>query len=253
MHRRIKAAAAFALGLMAITPIAACSQQHTVAGKTSADVFPVPATRALADAACKGDADAVRRLVAEGVEPNGRGLDDTTILMWAMSCENQSGLEALLSSGADPDLGAEGYFPVSLAATFRKPDVLSLLLKHGGNPNLPPRDTMPENWRRIDTPLWHALGASMDHANTENLKLLLEAGADVNQGSTGGDSPSVVRLAVGFNRPEEALLMIGYGYRGDLNELQVAARRSLENPSLMESVKPRLRSFIDRLEEMKRR
>lgn len=231
----------------------ACQQEHRVAGKSSGDVFPDARIRALADAACIGDAQEVRRLVAAGTPPNGRGFEDTTVLMWAMSCENAAGLESLLAAGADPNLGANGYFPVSLASTFRKSDVLRILLKHGGNPNLPPLGTLPETWRNIDPPLWYALGASMHHDNMENLRLLLEAGADVNQGRSGGKSHSVISSAAAFNRPEEAALMLDFGYRGDLDELQSFAQSSLDNPSIIEEIKPRLRAFIERVELEKRK
>lgn len=125
---------------------------------------------ALARAAMEGDAEEVRRLIREeGADPNATTQEGAALISWPMLTDSVAGVEALLEGGADPNLPIPRFgTPVGLAARGESPAILSALLDHGGDP-----DAMNQNHE----PPWFP--AAMNE-RWENVKLLVERGADVN-------------------------------------------------------------------------
>jgi len=140
----------------------------------------------LAIATEHGDSDTVRRLIKnEGVNPDRVFARDTGIplMAWPIRARNLDGLRALLDNGADPNARVYktvdgrrlGYNNAMVyAAKMDDPRFLELLLKHGGDPNT--RNSAGE------TLLFQAFIAGNQW---ENVKLLIENGANINESNRG--------------------------------------------------------------------
>lgn len=155
----------------------------------------------LAVAAEHGDAGTIRHLMRdENVDPdtifakgeNGQGMP---LVAWPVYTENPEGLKAMLENGADPntrrperidkryDDGTESHKfrydnALVYAAQADDPIYLKLLLDHGGDPN-----TVNTN----DEPLTFV--AFLHQNQWQNVKLLVERGAKVNDPSFYPGSP----------------------------------------------------------------
>ncbi|WP_115527725.1 MULTISPECIES: ankyrin repeat domain-containing protein [Xanthomonas] len=155
--------------------------------------FPDRKAQALALAAEYGNVEEVRRLMKdEHVDPDVIfSTDGYPLLMWPIMTHNPAGLRAMLENGADPNArkqdqivktykdGSGGsYFKsenaMVWAAKQQDPIYLKLLLDHGGDPNT--RNTNDETI---------LLQAFLTQNQWENVKLLVERGADVNAKSQG--------------------------------------------------------------------
>ncbi|WP_312107758.1 ankyrin repeat domain-containing protein [Stenotrophomonas indicatrix] len=140
----------------------------------------------LAVASEQGDADTITRLVKdEGVDPDKVFARDAGIplLAWPLRAKNLDGLRALLDNGANPNARAYktvdgrrlGYNNAMVyAAKLDDARYLQLLLKYGGDPNT--RNSAGE------TLLFQAFIAGNQW---ENVKLLIENGANINESNRG--------------------------------------------------------------------
>jgi uncharacterized protein len=147
-----------------------------------------PNGQALAIAAEMGDVEEIRRLMKdEGVDPDGMfSPEGFPLLAWPIYTRNPAGLKAMLENGADPnarfpepyiDRATDGSIlrtgyknnAMVWAAKAEDPIYLKLLLDHGGDPNT--RNSNNET-------LLHQ--AFIWQNQWENVKLLVERGADVN-------------------------------------------------------------------------
>jgi ankyrin repeat protein len=94
-------------------------------------------------------------------------------LLTAMHGSKKNAFEALLKNGADPNrIGPNHQCLMLAAAKANDPYWLTEALRYGGNPNI---DNMASASRR-GTPLTVAVGNN----KLENVKLLVQSGADVN-------------------------------------------------------------------------
>ncbi|WP_243409544.1 ankyrin repeat domain-containing protein [Pontibacter virosus] len=98
-----------------------------------------------------------------------------TLLIWAVLTDRYKSVQALLESGADPEI-RDTYSGTSAlmeaADKSETSEYVKLLLKYGANPNID-ADAIEPN--RVATPLIAAAGNRF-----ESVKLLVEAGADIN-------------------------------------------------------------------------
>jgi uncharacterized protein len=96
-------------------------------------------------------------------------------------------------------VATDGFTALHLAAFFRRPEGVRLLLERGADPN-----AVAENAMRV-TPL-HSAAARGDHVA---VRLLLAAGADPNARQQGGFVPLHAAVAVGDRELAEMLLAAG--------------------------------------------
>lgn len=173
-------------------------------GMSAQEILSNSKATALANAACKGDASEISRLVHAGADVNYRGKGGISPLIWAMSCHNYQGMQALLKAGANPNQPMENdQGPVWLAAGGSDPKILPILLKYGGNPN------------DVQHGRSSALENAMMFQRTANMKLLVQHGADVN--FVGLQSAGLD--AAGHQRFDYVVFLLQHGYNHDLQEL----------------------------------
>ena len=173
--------------------VAALSLSSSLLGAARSDI---------ADAAMRGDAAAVRALLARKADVNAPQADGATALHWAVyrgdrelvvaliraganvKAANREGatplwlasvngdaaiLTALIEAGADANEPLPfGRTPLMIAARTGKVDAMVVLLDHGANPNA--KETL-----RGTTPLMWAA----DEGHAEAIKLLIDRGADI--------------------------------------------------------------------------
>lgn len=136
------------------------------------------------DAVARGDGMAIQRFAAAGGDLNVRNSGGSTPLWVALKEKNRYSYEALLTSGADPNVIMSGRRVVThWAASEEDPWWLRLALEHGADPNLV---NVGRGRPSQGTPLKFALSKrSMifpkDARFLDNVKLLVEHGADINK------------------------------------------------------------------------
>ena len=187
----------------------------------SADYFTTPETVAAAKAIRRGNAEGLERLIADGLDVNARGREGMDLLKWSLGSFCLKCFETLLEHGADIERPPAGEYtgkikqlflkPVmELAARLNDPAYLSLLLRHGGNPNaLDVYGTRTIIYEAI-------MGGRM-----ENVRLLVEAGADINaRQELSRETPLHTAVAVQnydiayylLERGADPMLETGWGY-----------------------------------------
>ena len=123
----------------------------------------------VADAVMRGDAAAVRALLAQKADVNATQADGATALHWAVYRADPAMTDLLLQAGANPKVAnSEGATPLSLACMNGNAAIMESLLKAGADPN----EALP----RGET----ALMMASRTGNVAAMKVLLDRGAQVN-------------------------------------------------------------------------
>ena len=190
------------------------------------------ASSRLIDAAKRGDAAAVRALVAQKVDVNAPDADGSTALHWAaqrddvamadvliaaganvkaatrykvtplgLACTNGDArlVDRLLKAGADPNrTSEEGQTALMTAALNGKPDAVKLLLETGANVNA------VEPYKGQTALMWAA-----SEGNAAAADILIAHGADVKAKSKAGFTPLL--FAVRNDHPEAAKALLDHG------------------------------------------
>ncbi len=175
-----------------------------ISGMSAKDVFKDPQTLALVEAACHGDIPKIDALVKQGANVNATGYRDMSVLAWAMACKSYRGTERLLELGANPNFKMKetgDISPTWIAAGSRDPRWLPMMLAHGGYPNI----TGPGGFRS-------ALSLAIEQNRMQNVQLLLDHGANVNEHDSGGNSAATDAAALAKFDAVEMLLKHGYDY-----------------------------------------
>jgi ankyrin repeat protein len=166
------------------------------------DSFPDKKTAALASAAMDSNVKEIDSLLASGAQINGRGKGGITPLMWALYHLKKDGYRALLERHADPNLQEDdGDSVMQWAAQLKDSTYLQLALEHGGNPNLINAQSAHDR-----SPLFSAIALTPD--TTENVALLIKAGADMNLVSPTG---TPLTDAAGTNQYEVVYMLLQAG------------------------------------------
>lgn len=190
---------------------------------------------ALVRVAVADDAGEVARLVQKGANPNHMESDSIPMLMWAICANSVKGFEALLKAGANPNLEAQGegwgdgkarkgwpngfaiekgWSTVMMASVSGNPEFLRLALAWHGDPNARKGERRP----------YFPLLLAADKGIQENLKLLLQAGADINIHENDPNSWGGANYALAATgRYDIALWLIEQGYSHDFPGLAKTA------------------------------
>jgi ankyrin repeat protein len=223
----MKRALVFLLGLWAVPGLA--------------QVPPAPAEQAaytgLHAAAARGDAAAIARLVATGADPNGRDGYRRTPLHVAAYRGQHAAMRALVQAGADPNaLEADRYDIVTIAAVANDLPTLEVALAIGCSArNVTSRydgtaliAAAHLGHRDVVATLVKA-GAPLDHVNnlgwtaliesivlgdggprhTATLRVLVDAGANVNLPDRNGTTPLALARGRGYGAMAAALEKAG--------------------------------------------
>jgi len=127
----------------------------------------------VADAAMRGDKEALRTLIEQRADVNAPQADGATAVHWAVFKSDREMLDLLLKAGASPKAAnREGATPLWLASVNGDAPIVTALLKAGADPN----EKLPLG----RTPLMEAARTG----NLDTIKALLDRGADVNAKET---------------------------------------------------------------------
>lgn len=197
-----------------------------VAGKTAQEMFPDSRVAALADAAANGRVDEILALLKEGVPIDAEGYRRATPLTFAVLAPNLAGTETLLKNGANPNHRIDdpayvnGLPIVMFLGRANQPDLLSLMLRYGANPNA----RSPVRASTADKFPYEGDSLLIESVMIfQNVKLLVQAGADVNfrpqsnPNATGGHTAASNAAALGQFDVLEFLL--DHGATVDLDEI----------------------------------
>ncbi len=154
----------------------------------------------VADAAMKGDKDAVRALLKQAADVNATQGDGMTALHWAAMKGDAETVQMLIYAGANVKATTRngGYTALYMAAERGSAPVLEVLLKAGADPKARAADGL--------TPL---MTAAMG-GDAESIRVLIEHGADPNaKESDHGQTP--LSFAAAFNRADAIKMLLQHG------------------------------------------
>jgi ankyrin repeat protein len=170
------------------------------------------ATADVADAAMRGDREAVRAAIARKADVNVPQVDGTTALHWAAERDDLDLADLLINAGARATARArEGVTPLQLAAVNGSELMIDRLLKAGADVNAPLSAVG-------DTALMMAARTG----KTGAIRVLVEAGANVNAMETWGGTTALM-WAVSEGHVEAARMLIEAGADVNARSHYVAA------------------------------
>src|SRR5947207_2204667 len=154
----------------------------------------------LADAAMKGNREAVRTLLQRRADANAPQIDGTTALHWAVRVDDLDMADMLIRAGANVSAATrEGVKPLQLAAMNGNAAMLVKLIKAGADPNTPLTESG-------DT----ALMMASRTGKTDAIAALLETGAQINAKETWGGTTALM-WAVSERHPAAVKVLIDQG------------------------------------------
>jgi ankyrin repeat protein len=169
------------------------------------DYFTEPVHVKLAEAVGRGKLDQIGELIKQGADVNAKGRDGMRPLFWAIGKKSLKGFEILLQNGANPNVTAErlikGERPPSvmeLASIAESSEYLRLALKHGGDANF----LVGYGNRTI-------IYEAILNNRTDNVRILIEAGADLAHRDTAGTPP--IMTAAGIKNFDMVYLFLEKG------------------------------------------
>jgi ankyrin repeat protein len=170
------------------------------------------ATTDVADAARRGDRDAVRAALARKADVNAAQVDGSTALHWAAERDDLEMADQLIRAGARVTARTrEGVTPLQLAATNGSATMIDRLLKAGADPNAPLTAAG-------DTALMMAARTG----TTDAIRVLVEAGGNPNAQETWGGTTALM-WAVSEGHTDAARLLIAAGANVSARSHYVAA------------------------------
>ena len=168
----------------------------------------------LAKAVRDGDVRSIREEVLDHHVPVDIREEEygTTLLMMATFYDNLESAKCLLELGADPNLcddttNSWGVNSVFIACQYDSPttEMLQMLIDYGGDPDSQARGVKYNNLRELVPMRDFALQAASRYS-IEKVKVLLQAGADVNK--YGGEPDETAILYAGIHNQMDILLYL---------------------------------------------
>ena len=170
------------------------------------------ATTDVADAAKRGDRDAVRAALARKADVNAAQIDGSTALHWAAERDDLDMADQLIRAGARVTARTrEGVTPLQLAATNGSAAMIDRLLKAGADVNAP-----------LSAGGDTALMMAARTGKTDAIRVLVEAGGNVNAKESWGGTTALM-WAVSEGHADAARLLIGAGADVNARSNYVAA------------------------------
>jgi len=165
----------------------------------SGPLFGAPASD-VADAAMRGNKEAVRTLIQQKANVNASQSDGTTALHWAVRTDDLETADLLIRAGAKISAANhDGATPLLLASINGNAAMLERLIKAGADPNA-------ALTKYGDT----ALMMTARTGKTDAVKMLLDHGAQVNAKETWGDTTALM-WAVSELHPAVVKMLIDHG------------------------------------------
>ena len=165
----------------------------------SAQSFAAPSSD-IADAAMRGNKDAVRSLLQKKADVNAAQVDGTTALHWAVRADDLETAELLIRAGATVSAAnREGVTPMRLASINGNAPMIEKLLKAGANPN-----ALLSKFG--DT----ALMLAARTGKLDAVKALLDNGAQVNAVETWGGTTALM-WAVSERHLDTVKMLLAHG------------------------------------------
>lgn len=163
--------------------------------------FDDPQVIKLCEAVMDGDLATIEKLVESGVELNARGRDGMTPLLFSLVGLNKTGLERLLTHGANPNLQTKNKDSfMRYAARASDSAYLKMGLENGGDPNLR---------GKMDRTLLFEVAMENNDTVKNNLQLLLDRGADID--AVDKSQETAAMAAAGINQYVPALYLLEQG------------------------------------------
>jgi ankyrin repeat protein len=158
------------------------------------------ATSEVADAAMKGNRDAVRAALARKADANAPQVDGTTALHWAVRADDGEMADLLIRAGARASaVNRDGMTPMQLAAANGSAAMIVRLIKAGADPNAPLTEYG-------DTALMMAARTG----KTDAIDVLLEGGVKINAAETWGGTTALM-WAAAERHPAAVKALIDHG------------------------------------------
>ena len=168
-----------------------------------AAAFAASADSRLADAAMRGDKEAVTALLSDRSHINTPQNDGTTALHWAVRKGDLATVQALIKAGADVKAANRyGVTPIGIAAIDGNPGIIASLLAAGVDPN------------SANAGGETALMTAARTGKIDAVKLLIERGADVNAKDS-EHAQTALMWAVLENHVDVIKLLLAHG--ADIN------------------------------------
>jgi len=189
----------------------------------------------VADAAMRGDRQALRAALARKADVNAVQVDGTTALHWAVERDDLEMADLLIRAGARVDLRTrEGVLPLQLAAVNGSAAMIDRLLKAGADPNAPLTASS-------DTAVMMAARTGRADA----LRVLIEAGADVNaRESWGGTTALMWAVSEGHAEAVRTLIAAGADVNARSHYVAAANGRGFEGRTpVANRIDPRAEAF----------
>jgi ankyrin repeat protein len=174
----------------------------------------------LVDAARRGDATAVRALIAKKADVNEPARDGSTALLWAAYHADAAMARMLIGAGAKADVpNRYGVTPLIQAARTGDTVLIDALLKGGASATFAHPDG--------ETPVMSAARAGRADA----VKLLVEAGADVNAKTYQDETPLMWAAVEGHADVIAALVAAGADPNRQTRLTTISDRKNSDHPT----------------------
>ena len=214
------------------------------------------------EAVAKGNESRMRELIEQDADVNAVGKNEMRPLFWALAKQSLKGFEFLLENGADPNFYMEDIddqphqHRSSLMEFLAEADAqqyLKLALEHGGNPDLVVESYYPDGrLSSRNTIIFSAIVRNQ----TENVRILTEAGANLDYQNTEFSMQTPMMTAAGIKNFDIVYLLLEKGADPTLRnrwDMNLVDRIKKYGDRGMKKGGEQYRWYLKVIEELKRR